>query len=92
MFTSILNFFSSRAYSHEMAQDLIQHLNSCHGHGLKIETVTLDNWEEFVSWKESKEKMGKSWFVKQQGDRRAKYHKTSWFYCNRTGEWESKGK
>lgn len=35
--------------------------------------------------------MGKSWFVKQRGDRRTKHHKTSWFYCNRTGEYESKG-
>ena len=87
-----MNFFSSPAYSHETAQDLIQHLNSFHGHGLKIQTETFDNWEEFVKWKEIEEKMGKSWFVKQRGDRRAKYHKTSWFYCNRTGEYESKGK
>ena len=35
--------------------------------------------------------MSKSWFVKQRGDRMTKQYKTSWFYCNRTGEYESKG-
>ena len=75
-----------------MAQDLIQHLNSSHGHDLKIENETFANWDKFVKWKECEEKMGKSWFVKQRGDQRAKHHKTSWFYCNRTGEYESKGK
>ena len=45
-----------------------------------------------MKWKETEEKMGKSWFVKQRGDRRTKHYKTSWFYCNRAGDYESKGK
>ena len=36
--------------------------------------------------------MSKSSFVKQRGDKMTKQYKTSWFYCNRTGEYESKGK
>ena len=35
--------------------------------------------------------MSKSWFLKQRADRRTKHHKTSWFYCNRTGEFSSRG-
>ena len=77
---------------HETTQDLIAHLNSCHGHNLKIEEKTFNNWKEFMKWKETEEKMGKSWFVKQRGDRRTKHYKTSWFYCNRAGDYESKGK
>ena len=61
---------------HETTQDLIDHLNSCHGHSLKIGEKTFDNCEEFMKWKETEEKMGKSWFVKQRGDRRTKHYKT----------------
>ena len=45
-----------------------------------------------MKWKVLEEKLSKSWFVKQRADRRTKHHKTcSWFYCNRTGEFSSRG-
>ena len=85
-------FFHGMVNLHETTQDLIEHLNSCHGHSLKIEEMTFNNWEEFMKWKETEGKMGKSWFVKQRGDRTTKHYKTSWFYCNITGDYETKGK
>ncbi len=84
--------FLHSAVNLQTTQDLIEHLNSCHGYSLQIEEETFESWDEFVKWKETEEKMGKSWFVKQRGDRRAKHHKTSWFYCNRTGDYQTKGK
>lgn len=71
--------------------DLTEHFNSDHGHALKTETQTFQSWESFMKWKVLEEKMSKSWFVKQRPDRRTKHHKTSWFYCNRTGEFSSRG-
>ena len=53
-------------------------------------TETFTNWGEFEKWRETEEKMSKSWLVKQRSDRMTKQCKTSWFYCNRTGENESK--
>ena len=44
-----------------------------------------------MKWKGVEERMYKSWFVKQRADRRTKHYKTAWFYCNRTGEFASKG-
>ena len=72
--------------------DLIEHLNSDHGHDPKTATQTFQSWEIFMKWKVLEEKLSKSWFVKQRADRRTKHHKTcSWFYCNRTGEFSSRG-
>lgn len=44
-----------------------------------METETFTNWDEFEKWKETEEKMSKSWFVKQRGDRMTKQYKTSGF-------------
>ena len=85
-------FFSfSKEKTFPTTGDLIEHLNSDHGHALKTETQTFQSWESFMKWKVLEEKMSKSWFVKQRADRRTKHHKTSWFYCNRTGEFSSRG-
>lgn len=71
--------------------DLIEHLNSDHGHDLKTETWTFQCWEDFTKWKVAEERTSKCWFVKQRADRKTMHHKTSWFYCNRTGKFLSKG-
>ena len=44
-----------------------------------------------MKWKTVEERMSKSWFVKQRADRTSKNHKTSWFYCNRTGHYSTRG-
>jgi len=85
-------FVLSAENCQETTQALIEHLNSFHGHDLKIETETFTNWDEFEKWKETEEEMSKSWFVKKRGDRMTKQYKTSWFRCNMIGEYESKGK
>ena len=36
--------------------------------------------------------MTKSWFVKKRANRKARNHKTSWFYCNRKRTYSSRGK
>ena len=54
-----ITFFNSMVNLHETTQDLIDHLNSCHGLSLKVEEKTFNNWEEFMKWKETEEKMGK---------------------------------
>ena len=74
-----------------MMGDLIEHLNSDHRHALRTETQTFQSWESFMKWKALEEKKAKSWFAKQRADSRTKHHKTSWFYCNRTGEFSSRG-
>lgn len=87
-----ISYFVYREEKHfETTQELIQHLNASHGHTLKIESDSFKNWEEFEKLKECEEKIRKSWCVKRRGDRRTKQHKTSWFYCNRTGDFETKG-
>lgn len=84
--------FLHSAVNLQTTQDLIEHLNSCHGYSLQIEKETFKSWNEFVKWKETGKRMGESWSVKQRGDKRAKHHKTFWFYCNRTGDFQTKGK
>ena len=72
-------------------EDLINHLNLDHGRQLKKEGQTFQCWDDFMKWKVLEEKMTRSWFVKQRADRITKNYKTSWFYCNRKGEFCSRG-
>jgi len=57
---------------------------------IKTATQTFQSWEIFMNWKVCRN-FYYSWFVKQRADRRTKHHKTSWFYCNRTGEFSCRG-
>lgn len=66
-------------------------MNLDHGRQLKKEGQTFQCWDDFMKWKVLGEKMTKSWFVKQRADRISKNYKTSWFYCNRKGEFCSRG-
>ena len=69
---------------------LIEHLKEAHRHDLLIE-MEISNWKEFMAWKELQQTMNKSWFVKHRGDRKTKDNIVSWFYCNRSGYFISRG-
>lgn len=72
--------------------DLIQHLNSYHGHNLVVERQTFKCWDDFLQWKALEEKMTKSWFIKKRADRNTQQYKSTWFNCNRAGKFVSKSK
>ena len=70
---------------------LIEHLKQSHHQEMFVETQTFANWKDFVSWKEQEQTMNKCWFVKHRGDRKTKAHIVSWFYCNRSGFFKTRG-
>lgn len=70
---------------------LIEHHKTFHGADREIESQTFECWDHFLAWKTEEEKITKSWFVQQRADRWTRSYKTSWFYCNRTGKFDSKG-
>ena len=71
--------------------ELIRHLHRAHNIQLEVENQTFPGWKDFLTWKAEVERMTKSYFVQHRAGRWTKSHKTSWFYCNRTGKYVSKG-
>ena len=69
---------------------LIEHLNSGHNCQISTEKHTFNCWSEFDAWKAKEEKQTNSYYVR---DSSAKVHGLlkHYFYCNRSGNYESKG-
>ena len=56
-----------------------------------VQYKTLPNYHSFLEWKAEEEKRTKSSFVQKCGTKRSKSAEITHFYCNRDGQYRSKG-
>ena len=71
---------------------LIQHLRNSHNHKISISTENFKTMAEFVEWKEAFETKSSSSFVLHCSPKQCANYLTYYYYCNRTGKYDHKGK
>ena len=69
----LLVSFINRDKTFATTEDLIDHLNSEHGHKIAKESQTFQCWDDFMKWKTQEERMTKSWSLNREqiGEQRA---------------------
>lgn len=71
--------------------ELINHQRTKHGQTISKLETEFPSTEEFMAWKSELEKKTSSWFVKFRGTKRGKEYSTTWYRCNRSGTFQSRG-
>ena len=69
-----------------------EHLTSHHGIALQTKTLTFQNFYDFLKWKEEEEVQTKSWYVQRCAPKQHNDKEHWYYYCNRAGKYESRGK
>ena len=69
----------------------IQHLTIQHKANIDVQTLSFDNYKEFVSWKEEEEFKSDSQYVQKCSSRLVGETRTWYFYCNRAGTYTPRG-
>ena len=72
-------------------KELLQHQNDAHGRSFRIQHREMDSEKEFEKWKIDIQAENNCLYVKDVGAQTRKYHRTSYYYCNRSGFYEARG-
>ena len=72
--------------------DLIEHLVENHNQSISVTTKDFPNLHSFMQWKEEMELKSSSLFVLHSSPKQRVDYTCYYYYCNRTGQYNSKGK
>ena len=73
--------------------NLLQHLREDHKTGIVREEMDFKNFQQFLEWKSVQEEKVDTCYVQHCGARTTQQNTKVWyFYCNRAGKYQPKGK
>ena len=73
-------------------KDLIEHLVETHNQSINVTTKSFPNLHSFMQWKEEIEVKSSTLFVLHSSPKQRVDCTCYYYYCNRTGQYNSKGK
>ena len=70
---------------------MIKHLNDVHNSEIISKSLQFNSWEEFSDWKKQEKAKTRSYYVRDSSMKTYGSTNHYYFYCNRSGDFTSKG-